>query len=180
PGRPWHGFFNAGVYIATTLPTVGSEPRTLPYCDGWGSSRPAMRVAVNLNGTIVQIFGTHLQAGGGSNPCGLTPESARQQSVHDLLQWSANYQGPRLFGGDFNATPDAPEISGGQGMYSAYVDAWPQVSSSDPGLTFGYDNTQRPIQCNPSLINRRIDYWFAQTGSGATATAASILGASTC
>ncbi|HEY9422202.1 MAG TPA: carbohydrate-binding protein [Thermoanaerobaculia bacterium] len=193
-GRPWTGVNFNGLIIAATLPLVGgSEGRSFPYCDWWTAAqekpgRWGLRQAVSFAGQTIQIFNVHLQANSPAHPnCPLrsgatwandrSPE--RQLSVIDLRAWAAEFSETTLAGGDFNGQPDSLEISGSQGMYASFTDAWPQAGSG-PGHTFGFDNNQSPIQCTPASLLYRIDYWFASPGSNATPVTADTPGVAEC
>jgi endonuclease/exonuclease/phosphatase family metal-dependent hydrolase len=193
-GRPWTGVNYNGLIIAATLPLVGeSEGRVFPYCDWYTAAqekpgRWGLRQAVSFAGQTIQIFNVHLQANSPAHPncplrSGATWENdrspERQLSVIDLRAWAAEFSEMTLAGGDFNGQPDALEISGPQGMYASFADAWPQAGSGS-GHTFGFDNSQSPIQCTPASLLYRIDYWFASQGSNATPVAADTPGVAEC
>jgi beta-glucosidase len=67
--------------------------------------RVAQVARLDVDGTLVDVYVTHLQAGGDQ-------EADRQVQVERLLRWidSRDDIGARVICGDFNATPEAPSV----------------------------------------------------------------------
>ncbi len=133
-----------GVAIFTSFPVIDSSTGWLPYADAWHSARAAVRLAINVNNTPVQVFGVHLQ-----------PDypSARNASMALLKQWAAGTSTPQLVAGDFNA--DMDQIDTTAGMAPNFVDSWPLVGSG-PGLT--------AFVPGPTM---KLDYWFSDASGAA-------------
>ncbi|HZC81199.1 MAG TPA: carbohydrate-binding protein, partial [Nitrospiraceae bacterium] len=158
-----------GTIILTSLPVLSSDWRPVGGCDNWAPSRYAIRAALNLNGSTIQIFNTHLQArsfesGPNSPNCPDNPDGERhperQAAINDIRTWiDTEFSGaPVLVGGDFNASPSFTEIADSTvGMTSAFNDAWVLSGNQLAGEThtvIGY--------CNLDPNNHyRIDYWFS-------------------
>jgi len=159
-GRTWHGAFAShcasgdwngsscgstwyqGVGIFTTYDIVNTSSTLFPYADCWTSARAGLRAALDVNGTILQVFATHLQTGGCSNDMQL-----RYNSMRDLKAWAGNFSSPQIAAGDFNADPD--QIDTTSGMLPSFVDTWGSVGTGSRFTAFGP---------NPSM---KLDYWFA-------------------
>jgi endonuclease/exonuclease/phosphatase family metal-dependent hydrolase len=164
-GRTWYGQFAThcpagywngswcdtqwyqGVGIFSTYNIVDTDSIFLPFPDCWTSARAGLRVALDVNGTTVQVFTTHLQTGG----CG-DDAQARYNSMGVLKAWAGNYSTPQLVAGDFNA--DADQIDTYEGMLPNFADAWLIVGD---GLGFS------AYSPSPTM---RLDYWFSDVSGG--------------
>jgi endonuclease/exonuclease/phosphatase family metal-dependent hydrolase len=111
-----------GVAILTSLPIVDGSSTYLAFPDDWHSARGAVRAAVDVGGTVVQVFGAHL-----SNTV-----SARYGMMFELIAYAQQFPAPQLVGGDFNADPDQIDAPGAMG--DAFLDVW-SVVGSGPGYT---------------------------------------------
>lgn len=137
-----------GVGIFSTHPILNSSSTLLPYADCWTSARAALRAAINVNGTTVQVMTTHLQTGSCTDVA-----TARYNSMAKLKSWASNYSKPQIVAGDFNADPN--QIDTTAGMLPAFVDTWALVGSGK-----GYSAFVSP----PTM---KIDYWFTDAGQRA-------------
>jgi endonuclease/exonuclease/phosphatase family metal-dependent hydrolase len=137
-----------GVGIFTTYNITGSSATLFPYADCWTSARAGLRAAVNVNGTTVQVFTTHLQTGGCTNDM-----QARYNSIAKLKSWASGYSVPQLVAGDFNADPD--QIASSLGMAPNFVDSWSVVGSG------------RGFSCSAPNPTMKLDYWFSDAGGRA-------------
>ena len=162
-GQTWHGVFAThceagnwngsacnntwyqGVGIFTTYEIADSSSMLFPFPDCWTSARAGLRAGVNVNGTVVQVFTTHLQTGGCTDDA-----QARYSSMAQLKSWASNYSRPQLVAGDFNADPD--QIDTTAGMRPAFVDTWSLVGSGRGFNAFSGSPTMK------------LDYWFADAG----------------
>lgn len=136
-----------GVAILSSFPILNSSSTFFPFPDCWTSARGAARAALNVNGTTVQVFGTHLQTGGCANDA-----QSRYNSMSMLKSWASNYSTPQIAAGDFNAGRD--QIDTTQGMLPSFNDAW---------LVAGTGNENSAFAPSPSIV---IDYWFYDSTSG--------------
>jgi endonuclease/exonuclease/phosphatase family metal-dependent hydrolase len=149
PGK-WNGSscttaWYQGVGIFSTHPILNSSSTLLPYADCWTSARAALRAAISVNGTTVQVMTTHLQTGSCTDVA-----TARYNSMAKLKSWASNYSKPQIVAGDFNADPN--QIDTTAGMLPAFLDTWPMVGSGKSFSAFGP---------SPSM---KIDYWFTDAG----------------
>jgi endonuclease/exonuclease/phosphatase family metal-dependent hydrolase len=133
-----------GVAVFSSFPVIDSSSGWLPYADAWHSARAAVRLAINVNNTPVQVFGVHLQ-----------PDypSARYASMSLLKGWAAGYSTPQLVAGDFNA--DMDQIDTTSGMAPNFVDSWALVGSGSGFTGFVPGPTMK------------LDYWFSDASGGA-------------
>jgi endonuclease/exonuclease/phosphatase family metal-dependent hydrolase len=162
-GQTWYGAFQGhcplggwngstcvnpsveGVTIFSTFPIVSTSAIYLPGTDCWTSARPALRVAINVNGTTVQVFNTHLQTGNCSNAA-----QQRYASMTKIKDWARTYSKPQIVAGDFNADPD--QIASSQGMSPNFIESFQVVGI---GSRFTYPS---------SLPTMKLDYWFFDSG----------------
>jgi endonuclease/exonuclease/phosphatase family metal-dependent hydrolase len=132
-----------GTAVLSSLPVVGSSATYLPYADAWHSARALVRLAVSVNGTTVQVMGTHLQ---------VSNATARYNSMAYLKNWASNFPAPQLVAGDFNADPDQIDV----GMLPNFTDSWFAV------------NATRGLTCTTPSPTMKLDYWFADASGRAT------------
>jgi endonuclease/exonuclease/phosphatase family metal-dependent hydrolase len=137
-----------GVGIYTTYDIVSSDSLLFPFADCWTSARVGVRAGINVNGVILQVFGTHLQTGGCAND-----EESRYNSIAQIKWWSGYHSTPQIVAGDFNADPD--QIASTRGMAPQFVDTWSLVGS---GNRFTY------VVPNPTM---KLDYWFTDASGRA-------------
>ncbi len=143
-GSTCTGSEDEGVGVFTSLPITGSSTTWLPgSSDQWHSARALVRVAVNVNGTTLQVFGTHLPV----------VASSRYAAMSDIKSYTSNYSKPQIVAGDFNAV--SYEVCASSGMSPNFIDAWSQKGSG-AGLT--------AFSSSPTM---RIDYWFTDAGGRA-------------
>jgi endonuclease/exonuclease/phosphatase family metal-dependent hydrolase len=145
-----------GVGIFSSFPIVSTSSTFLPFADCYTSARAAVRAAINVNGTVVQVFATHLQTGGCADDA-----QSRYDSMAVLRTWASGYSTPQLVAGDFNA--DRDQIDTPQGMLGAFIDSWAVVGSG-PGYT--------TVTPNPTM---KLDYWFADARGTAMPISSSVV-----
>jgi endonuclease/exonuclease/phosphatase family metal-dependent hydrolase len=161
PTGAWNGSWctqawDQVVGIMSTFPIVDSSVLFLPYADCWTSARVALRAALNVNGTTLQAFTTHLQTGGCTDST-----TARYQSMSLIKSWASNYSTPQIFSGDFNADPD--QIDSSSGMSPNFLDTWPLVGSGSR-YTFSVPS--------PTM---KLDYWFTDASMRAQPVSSSVV-----
>jgi endonuclease/exonuclease/phosphatase family metal-dependent hydrolase len=141
------------VMILTRLTTLAVNARLIWAGDEYHVARPTIRMSVALeDGTAINVFVCHLPA---------KAAAARLAYVNTFQAWAEQFSGPKLVGGDFNATPGTAPIVA---MMPQYADAW-TLGGSGHGSTY------------PSFIpTRRIDYWFSRDASPESLTAVSVVG----
>jgi endonuclease/exonuclease/phosphatase family metal-dependent hydrolase len=136
------------VAIFSSHPITSTSSKLLPYWDCWTSARPVIRAAIDVNGTTVQVFGTHLQTGGCTNDA-----QSRSNSMRDIKAFASQYAGPQILAGDFNADPD--QIDTSSGMQPSFNDSWSLVGSGSRYTALGG---------NPTM---KLDYWQSDAGGRA-------------
>ena len=173
-GRTWHGVFAThcalgnwngsacttqwyqGIGIFTTHTIVNTSSTLFPFADCWTSARAGLRAAIDVSGTTVQIFTTHLQTGSCTDV-----KQARFNSMSNLKSWALNYSRPQIVAGDFNA--DADQIDTTLGMLPNFVDSW-SLAGAGRGFT--------AFTTSPTM---KLDYWFSDAGGGAQPTSTAVV-----
>jgi endonuclease/exonuclease/phosphatase family metal-dependent hydrolase len=103
-----------GNLVLSRFPIVDSNSALL-------SGMSASRAAIDVGGVLVNVFGIHLE---------YYDTSKRSSQLAQFMNWSRQFGGPRLVGGDFNSWWGEWWI--GQ-MESEYSDTWQDVTGSDEG-----------------------------------------------
>jgi endonuclease/exonuclease/phosphatase family metal-dependent hydrolase len=157
PPGAWNGSScssseDEGVVVLTPLQVLSSSTGFLGWADQWHSARGFVRVAVNVGGLTVQVFGVHLQPNNAT---------ARNNSMGYLKSLASNYSGPKIMAGDFNAGRDQVNVS--TGMAPAFLDCWNLVGS-------GAGNTA--FTPSPSMV---IDFWLTDASKRAMPTATRVV-----
>ena len=166
-GQSWNGVFQGhcasggwngswctasddeGVGIFTSFPIVSSDRSYLASsADAYHSARALVRAAVNVNGVVVQVFGTHMQTDA------YNEIQARYYSMQQFRSWATNFSTPQIVAGDFNADPD--QIDSSSGMGGAFYDV-------GTGLSYP----------TPSPYSH-LDYWFYDVSGKARVQSASV------
>ncbi len=111
-----------------------------------GAARSIAQAVLDVNGARVNIFATHLDSG--------DKAQNRALQAQELLAFVSGFPGPRIVGGDMNASPDAGEI---RPLSAAYEDAW---------MAAVHGGTARAYAANPPhrytrTRRGRLDYIFA-------------------
>ena len=101
-----------GGLILSRLPIVDSSVGTFA-----GAATP--RIAVDVNGVRVQVFGVHLE---------YFDTSRRTSQLVQIMEWARQFPGPRIVAGDFNSWWGESWIAQ---METEYTDTWQDVTGSD-------------------------------------------------
>jgi endonuclease/exonuclease/phosphatase family metal-dependent hydrolase len=114
-GTPWSpGAFGQAILSAAPM----TDPVTVEYPDGGSEDRGYMAVTTTVDGRSVRVFNTHLAQ--------RRQEAIRAEQTRVLASEVARHDRAILLG-DFNAVPDAPELSG---IWALATDADPQCRPS--------------------------------------------------
>lgn len=153
-GKDWHSVWAPspratstpeGNFALSSLPIIASSTLQIdstPGTDSTDTERSAVQITVEVNGVPLNVFGTHL-------PLNATH---RQTHIDTLLSWVADFQAPRLFGGDFNMLAGTTEYGR---MAGAFADVWPRLAFTDEGFTM---DSRASAGGTPG----RIDYWWQE------------------
>lgn len=140
-----------GVMIYSKWPIVNEKQIVYQASSGGDSlaAKGAMYAAVNKNGRMYHVFGTHLQAGGDDKA-----KAAKQQQLQELNDFINSldipFNQPVLIGGDFNIN----EFSQSASMLSALnVNVIENI-----GYRYSYDGTVDTMAVSDG--QSRIDYVF--------------------
>jgi endonuclease/exonuclease/phosphatase family metal-dependent hydrolase len=101
-----------GTLILSRLPIVDSSHTVF-------SGTPVGRVAVDVGGVRVNLFTVHLE---------YYDTSKRSSQLQQLMDWTRQFGGPRIVGGDFNSWWDEWWI---HHMETEYTDTWQDVTGSE-------------------------------------------------
>ncbi|WP_346345564.1 endonuclease/exonuclease/phosphatase family protein [Streptomyces sp. SID5643] len=117
-GAPWSpGAFGQAILSAAPM----TDPVQVEYPDGGSEDRGYMAVTTLVAGQPVRVFNTHLAQ--------RRQEAVRADQTRVLAAEVARYERAIVLG-DFNAVPDAPELSR---MWALATDADPQCRPSPTG-----------------------------------------------
>jgi endonuclease/exonuclease/phosphatase family metal-dependent hydrolase len=142
----WIGKFagcTEGNLILSKWPIISTNSIYLSY------QRSVAQATINVNGRLINFFTTHLD-----------PDStaARMQQVSELKNFASNFAEPRIIVGDFNFSPDWPEMPG---MTSSYYDGWNEAFGA--GTAAAYPDN--PVEWQTRTRRGRIDYIFYSRGA---------------
>jgi endonuclease/exonuclease/phosphatase family metal-dependent hydrolase len=147
-GRPDREYGNA---LLSRLPILVSDVHPLP---GTGEPRSALRTLVELDGGTLWVTTTHLSRGDGE---------ARARQLATIAALHTERMAGGVVVGDFNTTPDAPELSALQPLFT---DAWELARDREdrPGWRFWrHDEGFTHPAGSP---HRRIDQVWVTEGVG--------------
>ncbi|MGW4344071.1 endonuclease/exonuclease/phosphatase family protein [Streptomyces sp. NPDC004690] len=118
-----------GVAVLSRLPVVSAENHEITRLSTQSPDpvpEPApgfAEVTIRAHGTLVHVYSTHLD---------YRPDpSVRRTQVDDMLGILAEDRGPKVLVGDFNAEPDAPELTR---LWGPLADAAPDAGDTYPAL----------------------------------------------
>ena len=121
------------------------------------SVRSVAMARVMVNGRIIDVFSTHLNA---------SSSATRLAEVKKLVSWAAAEPEQRIVAGDFNSWPGTVEISQ---MANTYWDGWAKAPQKVLPVSCSTTETKGKTCKYGETKNTRIDYvWYSK---GATALA---------
>jgi len=142
-GRAWFTHFvpkapgiNEGNLILSTYSFSATDSKYLSY------TRSIAQVTINVAGTNINFFATHLDA---------TSSGLRQTEVQELLSWTSGFASPKILSGDMNAANDTPEVLS---LLNVYRDSW--VDALNQGTALAYPDN--PVWLNTRTRRWRIDF----------------------
>ena len=155
-GRTWHYKFTTagggprgnGNMVLSRFPFASTDVELLSH------TRSAVAALVYVNGRIVNVTSTHLDA---------DSKSKRLRQINDLMAWQNTLAGQRIVCGDFNAWPGAAENAK---MKEKFHDSWAVAQANNTDLAFPGDEAG-------NTRHSRIDYIYYSNGAGALVLKAS-------
>ena len=132
-----------GNLILTKGTMLSSSYRYMSY------QRSVAQATISIYGKVINFFVTHLDD---------ASTTAREQEVTELKSFAAGFAEPRIIVGDFNFSPDWPEMPG---MTSDYYDGWNEAYVA--GTASAYPDN--PVQWQTRTRRGRIDYVFYSHGA---------------
>ena len=159
--RPARQYGNA---LLSRLPILISDVHRLP---GTGEPRSALRTMIELDGGTLWVTATHL-----------TTRSAEERSaqVAALAALHSEDMAAGVLVGDFNARPDAPELSA---LAARFADAWELARERDDQAGWRFWQRDEGLTHPADSPDRRIDQvWVSAGVEVAAATVLDAAGAS--
>jgi endonuclease/exonuclease/phosphatase family metal-dependent hydrolase len=135
-----------GTVILSRFPILECANTLLPKT-GNNEQRGLTLAVINVRGVPLQFYNTHLHT---------TQTDRLMQTALIASVIDAAPQGSKVFTGDFNARPTAPEMVP---IFARFVDGWAQVGVPTPQNPDGFTSPGR-LTGNPTS---RIDYTFASS-----------------
>jgi endonuclease/exonuclease/phosphatase family metal-dependent hydrolase len=150
-GRTWYWYFAPkfdgcpeGNLILSKYSFVSTSLFYLSY------QRSVAQATVNVNGSNVNFFATHLDA---------YDSSYRYQEITELQNFASRFAEPRIVCGDFNAGPDTTEASH---MSELYYDSW--LEAMNVGTAVAYPDN--PVNLQTRTRRGRLDYVWTSRAAG--------------
>jgi len=112
------------------------------------AQRSIAMARLNINGRIVDVFSTHLDA---------SSSATRVAQVKQLVTWSAAQPQQRIVAGDFNGWPGTAEVNE---MLKTHIDGWAAAKAKGTAVAY-------PANPDGNTRNTRIDYVWASKGATA-------------
>jgi endonuclease/exonuclease/phosphatase family metal-dependent hydrolase len=129
-----------GNMIMSRIPFDATAIQPLSY------SRAAVDATIHVNGRIVNVTSTHLDA---------ASTSYRLKEIGELSTWARTLAEQRIICGDFNAWPGSTENAT---MKSAYDDSWAEAQADGTAIAY-------PGNTAGNTRNSRIDYIYYSHGA---------------
>jgi endonuclease/exonuclease/phosphatase family metal-dependent hydrolase len=155
PERPGEPPVQYGVMLLSRFPIHSWHHTLYPQVVGW-ESRGLLEIDVEIeSGQRLVAMCTHFQVDG-KEGC---EESLRQRTEQiAIMAERASSRGiPVIMMGDYNATPDAPELAAVLGSGTGWHDAWHVAGRASNGMTIPAHPDREP--------ERRIDYILTNAAS---------------
>lgn len=148
-GKTWYYKFASGTgsgsgignMIMSRFPFDATDVQPFSY------TRSGIGATIHVNGRILNVTSTHLDA---------ASSSYRVKEIGELTAWQRGIAEQRIICGDFNAGPGSPETNT---MKSTYVDSWAEAQAR--GIAVAY-----PGNSNGYTRQGRIDYIYYSRSAG--------------
>ena len=138
-----------GNALLSRLPILISDVHRLP---GGGEPRSALRTMIELDGGALWVTATHLT--------NRSPEE-RAEQVAALAALHTEPMSTGVLVGDFNARPDAPELSA---MAARFGDAWELARARDDQAGWRFWQSDEGLTHPAAAPRRRIDQVWVSEG----------------
>jgi len=133
-------------------PIVGVEFTELQPSAGWFENRTVLHATLEIPGGRIEVYVTHLTH---------RDDTTNRLQALRLQEYVEAHQSahPALIGGDFNATPDSPQI---ETLRLSWQDVFLVMHATEPGYTCCIDD----LNLGPTEpLEKRIDYLFFREGT---------------
>ena len=160
-GNHWAIFFEDGVAILSRFPLKMPAVVELKPREGFFVPRVALYAVAETPWGGLPLFVTHLAS---------SEDQINRGQVAALREFVASRtDGPAIVAGDFNATPDAPQI---ESLTKVWIDTYRAVNPQGIGLTCCIDD----LHAGPSEpLEERIDYIYLLPGGGMHVVSAQLI-----
>jgi endonuclease/exonuclease/phosphatase family metal-dependent hydrolase len=129
-----------GNLIMSRIPFDATAIQPLSY------TRAAVDATIHVNGRIINVSSTHLDA---------ASTSYRLKEIGELTTWERSLAEQRIICGDFNAWPGSTENAT---MTTAYYDSWAKAQANGTAIAY-------PGNTAGNTRNSRIDYIYYSHGA---------------
>lgn len=160
-GQTWYYHFaqrygnwssNGGGNLILSRFPIGATANLDMVCD-----RSAGLATITVNGRNINVVSTHLDS---------QSSSCRVSEIADILSWLRTFSSPRIFAGDFNASPGNSILAP---IWAEYIDGW--VAADAIGAAVDYLGNTR----YGATHDYRIDYiLFARDSSALAVKSATV------
>ncbi|SEO89763.1 endonuclease/exonuclease/phosphatase family protein [Trujillonella endophytica] len=140
-----------GNALLSRLPVLVSDVHRLP---GGGEPRSALQTMVELDGGALWVTATHLTTSSAA-------ERAEQVAALAALHTGAMATGVLV--GDFNASPDAPEL---EPLHARFTDAWELAGEKEDRAGWRFWTSGQGLTHPAGAPRRRIDQVWVSEGVG--------------
>lgn len=145
-GNRWAILFDDGVAVLSRFPLLDPVILELTPSEGFFEPRVVLSATAETTWGKLPVFVTHLAS---------SDDAVNQRQAESLREFVAARSGDlAIVAGDFNATPDSPQI---QALTQEWTDAYNFTFPSDPGLTCCIKDLAAPPD---EILEERIDYIF--------------------
>ncbi|MGY1739828.1 MULTISPECIES: endonuclease/exonuclease/phosphatase family protein [unclassified Blastococcus] len=149
PGRDGEDRRQYGNALLSRLPVLVSDVHPLP---GDGEPRSALQTMVELDGGALWVTATHLTT---------TSAEERARQVEVLAGLHSGAMGTGVLVGDFNASPDAPEL---EPLRGRFTDAWELAESTEDRAGWRFWHSGQGMTHPAGSPRRRIDQVWVSGG----------------
>ncbi len=150
-GNRYAILFEEGSAVLSRFPIIGVEFAELQPSAGWFENRTVLHATLEIPNGYIEVYVTHLTHRDGTTN---RLQALRLQDYVEAYQSSH----PAIIGGDFNATPDSPQI---ETLRLFWKDVFLATHATETGYTCCIDN----LNLGPAEpLEKRIDYLFFREG----------------
>ncbi|MEU8404467.1 endonuclease/exonuclease/phosphatase family protein [Nonomuraea sp. NPDC048892] len=112
-------------------------------------TRGYVHASIRVHGVAIRVYSTHLTGGG-------EHQAVRRKQINQLIRDinRENFRGPRVVLGDFNATPEAPEMAP---LYRLFKNVGPATPTTSSSIGPCPPQGERPAKIDHIFVSRSIE-----------------------